>query len=80
MCRGKFRGHRGRVKTWKLSVVRYRYFLELPITSEEETLSAILQDLYATTAKLGVRYWGNLRETFVLRDNKLIMARKGNAC
>ena len=80
MCRGKFRGHGGRVKTWKLSVVRYRYFLELPITSEEETLSAILQDLYATTAELGVICWGNLRETFVLRDNKLIMARKGNAC
>ena len=80
MCQGKFRGHEGRVKTWKLSVVRYRYFLELPITSEEETLSAILQDLYATTAELGVRCWGNLRETFVLRDNKLIMARKGNAC
>ena len=61
-------------------MVRYRYFLELPITSEEETLSAILQDLYATTAELGVICWGNLRETFVLRDNKLIMARKGNAC
>ena len=61
-------------------VVRYRYFLESPITSDEETLSAILQDLYATTAELGVRCWRNLRETFVLRDNKLIMARKGNAC
>ena len=80
MCQGKFRGHGGRVKTWKLSVVRYRYFLELPITSEEETLSAILQDLYTTTAELGVRCWRNLRGNCVLRDNKLIMARKGNSC
>ena len=61
-------------------VVRYRYFLESPITSDEETLSAILQDLYATTAELGVRCWRNLRENCVLRDNKLIMARKGDAC
>ena len=65
-------------------MVRNRYFLELPIASEEETLLhclvALLQDLHATTAELGVRCWGNLRETFVLRDNKLIMARKGKAC
>ena len=61
-------------------MVRHGYFLELPITSEEETLLAILRDLYATKAELGVRCWGNLRENCVLRDNKLIMARKGNAC
>ena len=61
-------------------MVRYGYFLELPITAEEETLSAILQDLYATTAELGARCWRNLRENCVLRDNELIMARKGNAC
>ena len=61
-------------------MVRYGYFLESPITSEEETLSAILQDLYATTAELEARCWRNLRENCVLRDSKLIMARKGNAC
>ena len=36
-------------------MVRYGYFLELPITSKEDILLAVLQDLYATTAEVGAR-------------------------